>query len=214
MRVAPNSNDRAFAISVHDRFAAMPGSEFIASCEALSHLAALLRTRDVNSVIEFGAGIGTITYMLLTYPEPSRRVISTETNQFCLKQLAVNIPDELKSRLTVISDGSETEGDFDLAIFDGELKTVKGYDFLKPGVIGFIEGGRAHTHAIFDRIMRRKGLKCLFRYHAPRHLPQLEWSRGKSGTKITCKIPPWRKLFTYKSGCAIGVVRRRSYFRR
>jgi len=51
-------------------------------------------------VLEFGAGIGTITYLLLSVrPEPN--LIAVDANEFCLEQLERNIPDEFRSRLKI-----------------------------------------------------------------------------------------------------------------
>lgn len=57
----PNEEDWAVAESVHTRFLARPGAGHIASPYALAHLAAILRQAEINSVVEFGAGIGTLT---------------------------------------------------------------------------------------------------------------------------------------------------------
>ena len=212
MRIIPNQEDCAAAAQIHHKFATRPGAQHIASEAALRYLAALLRSRNITSVVEFGAGIGTITYMLLSYPETNRRVVRTEDDAFCLDQLDINIPDDLKQHLTVVSDGSQIQGEFDLAIVDGKLP-LEGYSFLKPGVICVIEGGRASSHAAFKRALRQKKLKCSFRYYAPRHLPSLKSERGRSGaTQFTLRLPPLRRLFRHQSGCAIGVVRH-EYFR-
>lgn len=207
MRIKPNHDDVIAAERIHNLFVACSGSQHIASTAALTYLAALLRTRDIKCAVELGAGIGTITYMLLTYPHATRRVVSTEDNEFCLAQLDVNIPRELKPRLTVVSNTSQIQGDFDLAVIDATAPLER-YSFLQPGMLCLIEGGRATSHATLKRVLRTKRLKCSFRYHAPRHLPSFKSQRTKSGaTQFTVRIPPWRKLFSHQSGCAIGVIR-------
>ena len=44
-----------------------------------------------EAVFEFGAGIGTITYFLLS-ATPKLSVVAVEEDKFCLAQLAQNIP--------------------------------------------------------------------------------------------------------------------------
>ena len=200
MRVKPNQDDRTAAEAVHRRFVARPEARYIASREALSHLAAVLRIHDVKSVLEFGAGIGTITYLLLTYPKPDRLVVSTESLAFCLEQLDINIPTELKSRLTVVSDGSRPDGLFDLVIIDGDVPERELDKFLRPGVICLIEGGRQTQHEGLRRLLRVKGLKCHFRYHALRHYPRLEWGRSKAGSSTSgLGFPPQRSYSLAKA---------------
>jgi 16S rRNA A1518/A1519 N6-dimethyltransferase RsmA/KsgA/DIM1 with predicted DNA glycosylase/AP lyase activity len=48
--------------------------------------------------LEFGSGIGTITYLLLSANQ-SLTVVGVEANAFCLAQLDQNIPDDFKARL-------------------------------------------------------------------------------------------------------------------
>src|SRR5215831_17965074 len=95
MRVRPKLNDCVSVYRVYRRFAARPGSEHIATWRALACLSALVRLRQPEKVLEFGTGIGTITYLLLT-SLPQLNVVGLETNPFCLAQLDRNIPDELK----------------------------------------------------------------------------------------------------------------------
>jgi len=73
-------------------------------------------------VLEFGAGIGTLTYLLLGVRDPRLNVVALETNPFCLAQLERNIPEEFKPRLTVIpTAGSVPQMHFDLIVVDGRL---------------------------------------------------------------------------------------------
>lgn len=207
MRVKPNDDDWTVADQVFRRFHALPGSRHIASRYALAHLAAVLRQNEIRSAVEFGAGIGTITYLLLTYPTPMRTVVSTEPNAFCLEQLDRNLPADLHARLTVISDGALPKGDFDLAVIDGKISTAEYKTLLRPGLVCFVEGGRLPQRDNVRRIVAENGLRCDLKHHADRHLPHLQWQKVVIRLYWPrLKIPSLSQLFGRKSGCTIGVI--------
>lgn len=87
MKVEPSALDWAYAKSVYDEFSQKPGAQHIASEFALAHLGAVLNKVKPNSVLEFGAGIGTITHFLLKHPANIGHVTTTENNPYCLDQL-------------------------------------------------------------------------------------------------------------------------------
>lgn len=207
MRVKPSDADWNVAGEVFRRFHPLPGSRHIASRYALAHLAAVLRQNEIKYAVEFGAGIGTITYLLLTYPEPTRTVVSTEPNAFCLEQLERNLPADLRARLTVISDGALPRGDFDLAVIDGKVATAEYATILRPGLICFVEGGRLPQRGNVRRIVAENGLRCDLKHHADRHLPLLKWQKVVIRFHWPrFKMPGLRQLFGRKSGCTIGVI--------
>ena len=143
MLISPGIQDWVTAAKVYRRFVSRPGADHIASRISLAHLAAVLRTFDCKRVLELGAGIGTITYLLL---QQSREVIALEHNSFCQHQLELNIPTSLRSRLRLVSDEAEIDGVFDLVIIDGKIPP-RTHQFLTPGTICFAEGSRRHTIA-------------------------------------------------------------------
>ena len=153
------------AYRVYRRFATRPGSEHIATWRALACLSALVGLRQPESVLEFGTGIGTITYLLLsTFPKLT--VVGLETNPFCLTQLDRNIPDELKPRLTVVTDRKAPPGTFDLIVIGGPLPKDDDWPFLRPdywpflrsGTLCFVEGNRRHQSAMLREIAAFKNL--------------------------------------------------------
>ena len=208
--------DWRVAESVHERFASRPGSQYMASIFALANLAAVLRRHQPRSVVEFGAGIGTITYLLLTYGSEDRIVVSTEHHPFCLKQLKRNIPAALWKRLTVISDGREPSGEFDLAIIDGPIPETDHSTIFHPGLICFVEGGRDKGRALIEERAREQGLVCSFRRYRERRQPlrvkfriKCKWNPTRFG--FARPIPrlswSWSTRSFWGSGCAIGTVR-------
>ena len=158
MRVEPKFRDWMSAYRVYRRFATRPGSEHIATWRALACLSALLRLRQPESVLEFGTGIGTITYLLLS-TLPKLTVVGLETNPFCLAQLHRNIPDELKPRLMVVTDRkAPLVGAFDLVVIDGRLPKSDDWPFLRRGTICFVEGNRGCQSAKLREIAASKNL--------------------------------------------------------
>lgn len=156
MRCFPKPADWILAFRVYQRFRERPGSNHIASWRALACLAAVVRKYRPKEVLEFGCGIGTITYMLLR-ASSEIHVLGIESNGFCLDQLDQNIPAELGSRLDVARIGDDgTDRRFDLVIIDGK------YDpngaFFRPGTICFIEGSRPRQAAQLVELAKTKGL--------------------------------------------------------
>ena len=142
MRVLPNVKDWILAYQVYRRFAQRPGSSHIATRRALACLAAVVRQHQSKTVLEYGSGIGTITYLLLK-ASPYIQVVGIEANAFCLEQLARNIPADLKPRLTLRSREDRQLGrQFDLIVIDGKIGSAQLAAFLRPDAICFIEGDR------------------------------------------------------------------------
>lgn len=201
MFIYPNSADWRYAREVHRRFAVRAGSAHIATAGALAYLAATLRQCPINSVLEFGAGIGTITYLLLSIPPDIRTVVSAEKNQFCIDQLRQNIPAALWSRLTLISDGAPpTDSRFDLVIIDGKIPKCSDYSFLREGLVCFVEGNRGKARSEIESVARTKDLTCSFVRLPPRGMILIRWHPTRFGfSRPHLRIQPC---------CAIGVVER------
>lgn len=213
MRVRPKLDDWVSAYRVYRRFATRPGSEHIATWRALTCLSALVGLRRPESVLEFGTGIGTITYLLLT-ALPKLTVVGLETNPFCLAQLDRNIPDELKPRLTVVTDGRVPLVDaFDLIVVDGRLPKTEDWPFLRQGTLCFVEGNRERQSATLLGIAASKNvvLDLEKQSFGERHIAWKRTGLGIQrpilGRRKTCRIgicsspesirvltPTWRRL--------------------
>ena len=136
MRVKPGFGDWVSAHHIHRRFASRLGAQHIATTRALACLSAVVRQHRPKTVLEFGAGIGTLTYLLLGVRDPRLNVVALETNPFCLAQLERNIPEEFKPRLTVIpTAGSVPQMHFDLIVVDGRLPATQDWAFLQRGTV-------------------------------------------------------------------------------
>ncbi len=206
MRVLPNARDWLVARQVYRRFAVRPGATHIATAGALAHLAAVLRQYPINAVLEYGAGIGTITYLLLTYPDCKRTVVSIERDSFCLDQLRQNIPEEMRPRLTVASESPRDY--FDLVIIDGKFPLGADRPLLRQGTICFVEGTRSNFRASFEEDMRTTGLTLDFvphpvRWGGMRFKVPLKWSP----TRFGFARPQLHLALLTKKNCSIGMVR-------
>ncbi len=206
MQLTPNDDDRAFAKQIFDRFAERPGAQHIATEFALAYLSALLRTRKPASVLEFGAGIGTITYMLMEHPCGIQHVTSTEDHPFCLEQLDSNLRPEMKERLRLIKDGEslgDIDRDFDLIIFDGEFGVAEKLQFLDDRVACFIEGARTKTRNAVNQHLAGRGLTCHFtNYNRGKKLVSMGWRKKR---RFGLQLPKLRFNRTIK-GCWVGLV--------
>lgn len=202
MRVKPSTEDWAVARRVYRAFARKPGSGHIASEVALAHVAAVVRVGKIKSVLEFGAGIGTVTYLLLDCLPKDRTLVSTEHDPFCRDQLARNLPADMRQGFRVLcpheKEGSES---FDLVIVDGKLAKTQMSDYLRPGSICFIEGDRARTRTTIHAGLAKRTLFCDFEYHS-RRAKRLDWRKssfGLSYPRVNLSLTPTR-------GCWIGEV--------
>jgi hypothetical protein len=202
MRVEPKFEDWKVAKEVYRLFSHKPGSAHIASELTLAHLAVLVRTRPINSVIEFGAGIGTVTYLLLSRLPEDRTVVSIEHNTYCLEHLMHNIPPEMRQGWSIRHprdiNGSER---FDLLIADGKHAKDRTSDCLQIGGVCFVDGDRAKTRATIETGLAERGLTCAFVYHSHRSR-RFEWRRTVSGfpyPRVNLSLSPTR-------GCWIGEI--------
>ena len=204
MLVSPTLGDWLTAYRVHQRFASRPGGKHIATRRALICLAALVRKHQPEAVLEFGSGIGTITYLLLSV-SAKLYVVGVEDSPFCIEQLQRNIPEEFKPRLTVVSKNDVPDDRrFDLIVIDGRLppRTDK-HAFLRSEGICFVEGNRWKQGAKLMQIAKAKNLVCdleqqpLGAFHT-----RLRWRNTQLGS-----FRFFRPALVRRKTCRIGVLR-------
>lgn len=198
VRVKPSFGDWVSAHHIHRRFASRLGAQHIATTRALACLSAVVRQHRPKTVLEFGAGIGTLTYLLLGVRDPRLNVVALETNPFCLAQLERNIPEEFKPRLTVIATaGSVPQMHFDLIVVDGRLPATQDWAFLQRGTVLFVEGDREYQCSKLMRIARTKNLVCDLDKQSFGEL-----SLGRQKTRFGFYVPIFRRRKT----CRVGVT--------
>lgn len=137
--------NRDLVIQNYKRFCECEGSDYIASEFALETILKIINFFNVNTILELGLGIGSISDTVLKYSEKNSKKISyvgTEKNEFCLMAIKKNIANynqiELYSELNQIK-----KKQFDLIIIDGYDDTlIEIVNFCKKHTIIFIEGDR------------------------------------------------------------------------
>jgi predicted O-methyltransferase YrrM len=143
VRIRPNRGDWKFAEHLFARYQAKEGSRNAARPVSLAHLAACLRTFRPRTVLEMGAGIGTITDALLSHHSGIRRIVAFEHNAFCLAAITQNI-DTRDPRLTIVARREELPAitDIDMLVADGNYGRAEAYDAVRLGTVFFVEGNR------------------------------------------------------------------------
>jgi hypothetical protein len=199
--IRPTSEDWRLAREIRSRFAGKPGSDHIAKLSGLAHLVALLRNRPIKSALEFGSGIGTITFLLLERLPRDARIVCTERNEWCRQQFEHNIPASERHRVELLPEGRpEIEEEFDLVVIDGPAS--HGARYVREGTICFVEGNRKETWSGISAAMAGRALSCSLTYY-PGASWKIVWRPSRFGFSLPRKI-------TRTIGCSIGVVKQTS----
>lgn len=139
-------NKKKLAEDNYKRFCQMEGCEYIASEYALYLILDFIDSFNVNSILELGLGIGSISDTVLRFHKKSVTDITyfgTETNDFCLKALRENVEDFSQIQLFNSLSEIPAEYKFDFIIVDGsdpDLEYIKMY--CNERSLIFIEGDR------------------------------------------------------------------------
>jgi protein-L-isoaspartate O-methyltransferase len=142
------------AEALYTAYAQKPGSQHIASLHACRGLEKLVLRHRPPRVLEIGAGIGTLTDLLLS-ALPDVHLTTTEDNSFCLEQLKANLKDRL-ARVRIVQSPEDVAGElFDLVVVDGGLDTVSVLQFVAPHGIVFVEGFRSAQRELLETGSRR-----------------------------------------------------------
>ena len=129
------------------RFCKLEGSEYIATGFALLQILKIIKIFKIETVLEIGLGIGSISDTVLKRVKKSKleiRYVGTEANEFCNNALKNNVEDYSKleqyENLAEIS----PESKFDLIIIDGQDNSLQEIARrCKSRSIIFIEGDRS-----------------------------------------------------------------------
>ncbi len=209
MIIEPNDADIALSQQIYERFAAKAGSENIATQFALAGLADLLTKIKPQTVLEFGAGIGTITSLLLTHPANVKRVFCTEDNAFCLEQLALNLQQTSPDRPKILTGPeqlSQLDDNIDLVIVDGGFdgNLAQPFEHVREGTYCYFEGVRRQSREAMVGTLANRGLKCTVVNNRPagRKLWTFRWLERR-----ILGIPlPKIRIYHRVKGCWIGRV--------
>jgi predicted O-methyltransferase YrrM len=159
------------ASQIWQRFAALPGAAMnnnigIASEHAIGGLIDVIHRYHPLRILEFGSGIGTLTYTVLHTTAaqglnavPGFTFYTVENNEFCLEQLGINLQNFDASQYTLVHapDDIPAELKFDLIIVDGggdvgnDMGVMEFGNRLNPGGVIFIEGFRRFQRGLVQQ---------------------------------------------------------------
>lgn len=129
------------------KFCQLEGNNYIASEFALLTILKIIKKFRVQSVLEIGLGIGSISDTVLKMAKVSNvnlRYAGTEANEFCKEALKSNV--EFYSGIEMFENISDIviNNKFDLIIIDGQDETLENIISLCSNrAIIFIEGDRS-----------------------------------------------------------------------
>jgi predicted O-methyltransferase YrrM len=208
LSVEPKPKDWDFAREIYRRFQAKPGSEHIATEQALAYLSALLDAAQPKVVLEMGAGIGTITDALLLHPARPERIVAAEQNDYCLSVLRGNLTNSEDRRLVIASKPEEVPPDlvFDLVVGDGGFGVDGHYvtfsSQLRPGTIVFAEGNRIRLRKALTKDLKGLGRSLEMNEIGVEY--KRRWRPSTRLESLGIKVPLYLK--TRVKCCWLGVV--------
>jgi hypothetical protein len=191
------------ARDIYAEFKAKPESQHIAKEFALVELSKLIERIKPRHVLEIGAGIGTITKLLMTHPDRPERLTVTEAHPVCLRELEQNLKGLSRAGFLLVQAASELDisADYDLVIFDGTLDGEQQYAVFKLGTWCFVEGSRGRTIEQLKLNLQRRHLTINIEQHRPggNKLKFLSARRVFGMRLPAIKVKPIK-------GCSIGQV--------
>jgi len=146
------------ALNNFNLFKKFEGSEHIATISSQINILEILKKYPIYSVMDFGAGIGTLSNLIIKNTNVNLTAI--EDNPFCIAQFSKHIlPNKRVNLLNEIPRNNE----FDFVIIDNAIQTRDIFRLFRDSkqVIVFIEGRRSSTVtrlsflSIFFRLSRR-----------------------------------------------------------
>jgi hypothetical protein len=191
------------ATDIYKEFKAKPEAQRIATEFALIELAKLVSEIKPKNVLEIGAGIGTITALLLQHPNRPSQITVTEANPVCLLELEKNLKGLALEGYKLIksADDLKPHDVFDLVIFDGILDEDKQYRVFKLGSWCFVEGSRTKTIIGLKKKLESFGLTINMQTKRPGG-QKLKWKSAR--TILGVPLPAFK--FRPVKGCSSGQV--------
>ena len=179
--------------SIFEKYSNLVGSDQIATRYALRIISKQHNEYQPKSILEIGAGIGTITELLIR-ELPSAKIVSYENNAWCISQLVKNI-DQKQVQIITSHESliQTTESDF-LIIDDylDEETTLALISRIKPESV-FIEGHRRRQRLYVMKSYKKMGCKIIFKNY------RKSFDSDKGGCIIIKSNSAFDKTFIYLS---------------
>jgi len=139
-----------------------------ASPGAQAALRRWLRRRRPASILEVGAGIGTLTRVILE-TAAGAHLAFVEDSEVCLPILYGRMAVSERQRVT--DDAVARSGPYDFVVLDGGTGTSAYYESLTARAVVFVEGGRRDQRAVLEQVHRHRPF-------AHRHVKPWDRSKG------------------------------------
>ncbi|MGB7201858.1 MAG: SAM-dependent methyltransferase [Pyrinomonadaceae bacterium] len=184
----PRFGTKKIADKIRGSFSHKEGSQHIAMRTAVSGLMRLLKREEPKSILEIGAGIGTLTYTtiqtLARHGIEDYRYMCVENNEYCKQRLEENLQ-AMMARITMV-DGVQflpsVPESFDFMILDGgDHDDPSLFARLSDGATVFIEGGRAKQAAVLQTVLGdRPFVKAVVRTSQIKNIvdQSVKWEKG------------------------------------
>ena len=167
----------------HEKYKSKNGSDHIAGKYALAVLSYVLRNLKPSVVVELGAGIGTMTDMVINHPEfTPDKIICFEDNTFCLEQLAVNLNPERFTNLSIhqkIKDLTQYNLKADLFLGDGGTYTKDDFSLIGRQTTLLYEGERRKHREMYEQIARDQSWEFRATKYRPSFIARLVGQSSK-----------------------------------
>lgn len=178
--------NQMYANEFYKKFSMAEGNQHIASLFALKKILDILKLNKPKNILEIGLGIGSVSFTILEYCKRNEIEINyfgTEANEFCLKQLPLNLGNHIEKIILHNSiDEINEELKFDLIIIDGadeSLEKIKNQTAVNCCI--FIEGDRTfQVEKIKKWFPNYLCVHTISNYKDPEYGPfsSLNWSGG------------------------------------
>ena len=140
---------------LHAYFAALPGSDRIASAFALEGLAYWLERRRPERVCDIGAGIGTTTALIALWSEAE--IIAVEDHPLCQESANLNLRHCRTAGGIIWYDKIPSYMVFEFVVLDGPQVRAEDWGCLAESAVVFVEGGRRGQRAVLEAALRARG---------------------------------------------------------
>ena len=150
------------AEDVFQRFRVLPGADLMASPCSIEGLFRLIDQQRPKRILEIGAGIGTLTSVIIAAAPAASCIVTIEEVPFCREQLTTNLGSDL-DRLELRDAAENLPGEYDLLVVDGH-QLINLVPHVARGGIVFVEG---------DRWEQRGALAASKREHCVTHIRSL-----------------------------------------
>lgn len=176
----------AEARAIFRRFRALPGSEQIATEYALVGLANLLRRQRPKRILEIGAGLGTLSALLLRAPPATYWVLERDAGYRSAWDENVGRARYAVTKVTELP-RADAVSPFDLVVIDDRLQDPFPAAFLARRAVCYFEGNRGPERGLVAVGLARAHRRAAWLNRRP-------WDRSKGFWIAACEPTVWERM--------------------